>query len=101
MKLRREQPHFANARSIRNALDRARLRHANRVFKTQKGEVGADTLSKIEEEDQERQDSKLSRRQTLPTKKKVALTFSSFNVFKIKGVTFGVGPSSKVSHILF
>jgi len=51
VKLRREQPHFANARSIRNALDRARLRHANRVFKTQKGEVGADTLSKIEEED--------------------------------------------------
>ena len=51
VKLRREQPHFANARSIRNALDRARLRHANRVFKAQKGEVGADTLSKIEEED--------------------------------------------------
>lgn len=29
---RQAQPHFANARSIRNALDRARLRHANRVF---------------------------------------------------------------------
>jgi probable Rubsico expression protein CbbX len=29
---RQQQPHFANARSIRNALDRARLRHANRVF---------------------------------------------------------------------
>jgi len=27
---RRSQPHFANARSIRNALDRARLRQANR-----------------------------------------------------------------------
>jgi len=27
-----EQPHFANARSIRNALDRARLRQANRLF---------------------------------------------------------------------
>ncbi len=26
------QPHFANARSIRNALDRARLRQANRIF---------------------------------------------------------------------
>ncbi len=26
------QPHFANARSIRNALDRARLRHASRLF---------------------------------------------------------------------
>jgi probable Rubsico expression protein CbbX len=30
--LRRQQPHFANARSIRNALDRIRLRHATRVF---------------------------------------------------------------------
>ncbi len=29
--LRRQQPHFANARSIRNALDRMRLRHATRV----------------------------------------------------------------------
>jgi probable Rubsico expression protein CbbX len=29
---RRGQPHFANARSIRNALDRMRLRLANRVF---------------------------------------------------------------------
>jgi hypothetical protein len=26
------QPHFANARSIRNALDRARLRQASRLF---------------------------------------------------------------------
>jgi probable Rubsico expression protein CbbX len=31
--LRKQQPHFANARSIRNALDRARLRQANRIFK--------------------------------------------------------------------
>jgi probable Rubsico expression protein CbbX len=30
--LRRDQPHFANARSIRNALDRIRLRHATRLF---------------------------------------------------------------------
>ncbi len=30
--LRLQQPHFANARSIRNALDRARLRQANRLF---------------------------------------------------------------------
>jgi probable Rubsico expression protein CbbX len=29
---RRRQPLFSNARSIRNALDRARLRHANRQF---------------------------------------------------------------------
>ncbi len=31
---RRQQPYFANARSIRNALDRARLRQANRLFAT-------------------------------------------------------------------
>ena len=30
--LRRELPFFANARSIRNAIDRARLRQANRLF---------------------------------------------------------------------
>jgi probable Rubsico expression protein CbbX len=30
--LRIGQPHFANARSMRNALDRARLRQANRLF---------------------------------------------------------------------
>jgi probable Rubsico expression protein CbbX len=29
---RRERPHFANARSIRNAVERARLRHATRLF---------------------------------------------------------------------
>ncbi len=29
--LRRHQPHFANARSVRNALDRMRLRHATRL----------------------------------------------------------------------
>jgi len=31
--LRRQQPHFANARSIRNALDRMRLGHATRVVR--------------------------------------------------------------------
>ena len=30
--LRRSQPNFANARSVRNALDRIRLRHATRLF---------------------------------------------------------------------
>jgi probable Rubsico expression protein CbbX len=30
--LRISQPHFANARSVRNALDRARLRQASRLF---------------------------------------------------------------------
>ena len=48
---RREQPHFANARSIRNALDRARLRHANRLFERADGRVGADELSTIGPED--------------------------------------------------
>ena len=33
IQLRKQQPHFANARSIRNALDRARLRQANRIFR--------------------------------------------------------------------
>jgi probable Rubsico expression protein CbbX len=32
LQLRRAQPHFANARSVRNALDRMRLRHATRLF---------------------------------------------------------------------
>jgi probable Rubsico expression protein CbbX len=35
--LRKQQPHFANARSVRNALDRARLRQANRVFQMATG----------------------------------------------------------------
>ncbi|WCR19832.1 CbbX protein [Paracoccus alcaliphilus] len=48
--LRREQPHFANARSIRNALDRAKLRQANRLFEAQ-GKVDADALSTITEAD--------------------------------------------------
>jgi probable Rubsico expression protein CbbX len=47
---RRALPHFANARSIRNALDRARLRQANRLFETG-GFVDAATLSTIRAED--------------------------------------------------
>ena len=49
--LRKEQPHFANARSIRNALDRVRLRQANRLFKENKGPVNAEMLSTLEEVD--------------------------------------------------
>jgi probable Rubsico expression protein CbbX len=49
--LRRDQPHFANARSIRNALDRARLRQANRLFTTSSGPVDAAELSTIREPD--------------------------------------------------
>ena len=32
IKLRMTEPHFANARSVRNAIDRARMRQANRIF---------------------------------------------------------------------
>ncbi len=48
--LRRQQPHFANARSIRNAIDRARLRQANRCFGSG-GEIDIDALVTIEAED--------------------------------------------------
>jgi probable Rubsico expression protein CbbX len=49
--LRMKQPHFANARSVRNALDRARLRQANRLF-AQKGRATTrDELMTIEGED--------------------------------------------------
>ncbi len=51
IKLRRDQAHFANARSIRNALDRARLRHANRIFKEASGALNADQLSTIDAAD--------------------------------------------------
>jgi probable Rubsico expression protein CbbX len=46
--LRRTQPHFANARSIRNALDRARLRHANRLFEARGAPLTRDALMSIE-----------------------------------------------------
>ena len=47
---RRTQPHFANARSIRNAIDRARLRQANRCFAAG-GPQTLDALTTIEAED--------------------------------------------------
>jgi len=49
--LRRTQPHFANARSIRNALDRARLRQASRLFEKRSGTLSRDALGTIEAED--------------------------------------------------
>lgn len=49
--LRRAQPHFANARSIRNALDRARLRQANRLFQSASGPLDAEALSTITADD--------------------------------------------------
>jgi probable Rubsico expression protein CbbX len=48
---RRTQPHFANARSIRNALDRARLRQANRLFAGATGPLNANQLSEIDAAD--------------------------------------------------
>jgi probable Rubsico expression protein CbbX len=45
------QPHFANARSIRNALDRARLRQATRLFESRKRELSADDLMTIDAEE--------------------------------------------------
>ncbi len=51
---RQAKPHFANARSIRNALDRARLKHANRVFQSASEaskDATAEELSTITEVD--------------------------------------------------
>ena len=49
--IRRARPHFANARSIRNALDRARLRQANRCFAAGDVELTLDQLVTIEPAD--------------------------------------------------
>ena len=49
--LRLTQPHFANARSIRNALDRARLRQANRLFQGRRRPLSREMLAIIEAED--------------------------------------------------
>jgi hypothetical protein len=43
---RRRQPNFANARSIRNALDRARLRQASRLFASG-GSVSREALATL------------------------------------------------------
>ena len=48
---RRAQPHFANARSIRNALDRARLRQASRLFERKGASISRQELATIEEAD--------------------------------------------------
>ena len=50
IRLRMGQEHFANARSIRNALDRARLRQANRLFATS-GKLSKTDLMTLEAED--------------------------------------------------
>jgi len=43
--------HFANARSVRNALDRARLRQANRLFASSSKRLTKIDLMTLEEED--------------------------------------------------
>ncbi|MBL8149644.1 MAG: CbbX protein [Blastocatellia bacterium] len=50
LRLRIEQPHFANARSVRNAIDRIKLRQANRLVK-QGGIICQDELSRLDEVD--------------------------------------------------
>jgi len=49
--LRMKLTHFANARSIRNALDRARLRQANRLFNSKGGKLSKQSLMTLEAED--------------------------------------------------
>ena len=48
--LRQQQPHFANARSVRNALDRIRLRHATRLFDSDSA-LTRDQLCTLQAED--------------------------------------------------
>ncbi|MFN2496555.1 MAG: CbbX protein [Pseudonocardiaceae bacterium] len=50
LKRRKEQPRFANARSVRNAIERARLRHASRMMKSDRP-VGKDELTTLTPED--------------------------------------------------
>lgn len=45
------QPHFANARSVRNALDRARLRQASRLFEDRDRVLSHEDLTTIEARD--------------------------------------------------
>ncbi len=49
--LRLQQPHFANARSVRNALDRARLRQASRLFQHRDRVLSTADLTTIEAQD--------------------------------------------------
>jgi len=48
---RLRQPHFANARSVRNALERARLRQASRLYAQRERVLDAETLATLEPAD--------------------------------------------------
>jgi probable Rubsico expression protein CbbX len=50
LKRRKDQPRFANARSVRNAIERARLRHASRLMATTEP-VGKEELITLNPED--------------------------------------------------
>ena len=50
LQLRIKQPHFANARSVRNAIDRIKLRQANRLIR-QGGSVPKEGLARIDAAD--------------------------------------------------
>jgi len=51
IELRMKEPLFANARSIKNALDRARMRQANRLFRTSEAQLTKANLTTIQAED--------------------------------------------------
>jgi probable Rubsico expression protein CbbX len=51
IRLRQTQPQFANARSVRNAIDRARMRQANRMFNAGSRALTKSDLVTIEAED--------------------------------------------------
>lgn len=51
LKRRMAQPRFSNARSVRNALERARLRHADRLVSSGSNQLSKDDLMRIEAED--------------------------------------------------
>ena len=51
IQLRKEKPLFANARSIKNALDRARMRQANRIFDSRGQVLTKKELVNLEAED--------------------------------------------------
>jgi hypothetical protein len=51
IKKRKEKPLFANARSVKNALDRARMRQANRIFDSRGQVLTKKELVNLEAED--------------------------------------------------